>query len=170
MASRTNSPRILAVGTVVLLLLVTATLGRSQSIPVGVQVEAKPEKPVLLHVTLRSSAEVPVTLLESKLPWGSRYSMVLIAVTTEGKCLEKELYIDDPSPERISLKPNEALSGDIDLEKIFRGLDDALKKSDVNLFWAYEAPKELGIARWSGGWVLIPQQTKVGSPKRTLPE
>jgi hypothetical protein len=40
----------------------------------------------------------------------------------------------------------------------FKGLDAALKKSEVHLFWAYEAPKQLNIPHWSGGWVLIPKQ------------
>jgi len=35
---------------------------------------------------------------------------------------------------------------------------NALKKSDVLLFWAYKAPAALHIPRWTGGLVVIPQQ------------
>jgi hypothetical protein len=42
-------------------------------------------------------------------------------------------------------------------------LDEALKKSEVHLFWFYESPKELNIQHWSGGWVLIPKQTPSNS-------
>jgi hypothetical protein len=49
------------------------------------------------------------------------------------------------------------LTGDIDLRYVIRDLN-ALKKSDVLLFWAYKSPDELHIPRWSGGMVLIPRQ------------
>jgi hypothetical protein len=36
----------------------------------------------------------------------------------------------------------------------------AIKKSDIQLFWAYQAPKELNLPRWSGGWILLPHQKR----------
>jgi len=51
-----------------------------------------------------------------------------------------------------------SVSGDINLADYFRDLEGVVKKSDVQLFWAYMAPDELHIAHWSGGWILIPQQ------------
>jgi len=84
--------------------------------------------------------------------------MILVAVLPDGEALKKELIIDDPRPAEIRLNPKESVSGEINLETLFRDLRRALKVSDVHLFWAYEAPKELGIARWSGGWVLIPKR------------
>jgi len=83
--------------------------------------------------------------------------MILIAVMPNGRDLEEILPIDDPTSERISLAPNEAASGFISLARRFKGLDEALVKSDVNLFWAYKAPKELNISQYSGGWILIPR-------------
>jgi hypothetical protein len=66
--------------------------------------------------------------------------------------------VEDPTPERVSIEPNESLSGEVNLEKAFAGFDAALRESDIHVFWAYQAPKELNIGRWSGGWILIPQQ------------
>jgi hypothetical protein len=84
--------------------------------------------------------------------------MILVAVKPDKNYLTRNFPVDDPTPERVSIEPNESLSGDVSLEKAFRGFDDALKKSDINLFWAYQPPEELHIGRWSGGWILIPQQ------------
>jgi hypothetical protein len=84
--------------------------------------------------------------------------MILIAATPGGQYLSRNFPIDDPSPERVSLEPNGSLSGEVSLRKAFRGLDHALEKSEIHLFWAYEAPEELHIARWSGGWILIPKR------------
>jgi len=84
--------------------------------------------------------------------------MILVALTSDRNFITRNIPVDDPSPERVSLEPNESLSGEVSLDKAFSGLDAALKKSDINLFWAYEAPEELHIAHWSGGWLLIPQR------------
>lgn len=84
--------------------------------------------------------------------------MILVAVKPDKNCLTRSIPIDDPTPERVSIAPNESLSGEVSLEKAFTGLNKALKKSEINLFWAYQPPEELHIGRWSGGWILIPQQ------------
>jgi len=84
--------------------------------------------------------------------------MRLVAMTPREDYLERSYPIDDPSPEEVSFEPSEQQTGDINLQMKIVGLDAALKKSDIVLFWAYEAPKELKIPRYSGGWILIPQQ------------
>lgn len=124
----------------------------------GILVKTDHDNPLMLKVDLRSGSETRVTIYKSRLPWGSAYSMILVAVMPDGEMVKKELSVDDPSPEQISLNPKESVKGEIDLRKIFRGLDAMSQKSDVQLFWAYEAPEELHIPRWSGGWILIPKQ------------
>ena len=131
--------------------------GAETTIP-DMQVELSSQKPLWLRVTLRSRAESPVTLNKERLPWGNRYSMILVAVTPGGQCLQQFFPIDDPGWEKISLNPGASASGEIDLADFFRDLGGAVKKSDIHLFWAYEAPAELHIARRSGGWILVPQQ------------
>jgi hypothetical protein len=145
------------------LILITAFLvlalpsARTQPRPQGINVELD-QQHLALHVTVSSRASSVVTFGKWKLPWGNANSMILVAVTGNKAYIDRNLFIDDPTPEQVSLKPNESLSGDVSLEKAFTGLDAALKKSDVHLFWAYEAPEELHIPRWSGGWILIPQK------------
>jgi len=126
--------------------------------PEGIQVETNHDSPFVLRVELRSGAETRMSVFKSRLPWGSAYSMILVAVMPDGQTLKKELPVDDPSPDQVTLNPKEAIQGQIDLRKIFRGLDDVLRRTDVQLFWAYEAPEELNIPHWSGGWILLPKQ------------
>jgi hypothetical protein len=154
-----NSRRYWVAAGMFLAFLFSAIFGRSQSSSAGmVQVEMNPQKPLSLRVTLHSRAQTPVTLYRDRLPWGLRYSMILVGVTPKGDHLENELPIDDPTTFRISVEPEGTLTGEIDLTRRFRDLDSAVKKSDILLFWAYDAPAELHIGRWSGGWILIPQQ------------
>jgi hypothetical protein len=153
---RNSSSRYLVA--VAVFLAFSVTTGGSEALPSGIQVELNSQKPLSLRVTLWSRADTSVTFRKYRLPWGNRYSTILVAVTPHGECLDRNFPIDDPSPERVTFEPNESLTGEINLRKHFSGLDDALKKSDIHLYWAYEAPKELNIAQWSGGWILIPQQ------------
>jgi hypothetical protein len=157
MGSRSNSRRCAAAATAFLLFFVFGVPAGGETVPAGIQVEMDSKKPLSLRVELRSGAETRVTFYKSRLPWGSIHSMILVAVTPSGRYLEKELPIDDPSPEKVTLDPKQSLRGDINLQKVFKGLDEALEKSDIQVFWAYEAPEELRIARWSGGWILIAQ-------------
>ena len=133
------------------------SVGNQDSSP-DVKVELSSQKPLWLHITIRSRAESRVSFYKYLLPWGNLNSMKLFAMTPGEDYLKTFYPTDDPSPEKVSLGPNEQQSGDIDLHMKIVGLDAALKKSDVFLFWAYEAPKELNIAHYSGGWILIPRQ------------
>ncbi|PYT62220.1 MAG: hypothetical protein DMG35_08040 [Acidobacteria bacterium] len=85
--------------------------------------------------------------------------MIFVPVNSDGQCIgERLLPVDDSGFQKLSLDPNESITGDIDLRRFVPELEKALKKSDVHLFWAYAPPEELRIGRWSGGWILIPQQ------------
>jgi hypothetical protein len=134
-----------------------ASVGNETTSP-DIQVELTSQNPPALHVTVRSRAETRVSFFKWRLPWGNTNTMILVAVASDRNYIKRNIPIDDPSPERVSMEPNESLSGDVRLDNAFSGFDTALKRSDIHLFWAYEAPKELHIAPWSGGWILIPQQ------------
>jgi hypothetical protein len=134
-------------------------IGGSETLPSGITVEIDSQKPLSLHVTVWSRAEKRVTFAKYRLPWGNRNSMLFVPVNSGGQCIgDRLLPIDDPTFEKVSLDPNDSISGDMDLRRFVPELEKALKKSDIHLFWAYKAPEELHIARWSGGWILIPQQ------------
>jgi hypothetical protein len=157
MASKLNIKRSLVLVGVLLFLLPSGVSGGGTLLPTGIQVAMDSKIPLTVRIKLQCGTESNVTLYKSQLPWGSTYSIILVAVTANGQYLKKELPIDDPSPEQITLDPKESIEGSIDLRKVFHNLDEVLKRSDVHLFWAYQAPSQLHIAP-AGGWILIPQQ------------
>jgi hypothetical protein len=146
-----------------LLLLCQPRLARNQysGLELGpthaIQVELGRQTPLHLRVTLRSGATTTATLYRSELPWGWRYGMVFSAVRPNGEPIDLGLPIDDPAAVKVSVKPREMLTGDIDLRYVIQDMN-AMKKSDVLLFWAYKSPDALHIPRWSGGLVVIPRQ------------
>jgi len=139
-------------------LVLALPIGGSETLPSGITVEIDSQKPLSLHVTVWSRAEKRVTFAKYRLPWGNRNSMLFVPVNSDGQCVgDRLLPIDDPTFEKVTLDPNDSISGDMDLRRFVPELERALKKSDIHLFWAYKAPDELRIAPWSGGWILIPQ-------------
>src|SRR5277367_3519650 len=120
------------------LCIFSVSSGGSEDTSPDMKVELSSQKPLWLHITLRSRAETRATFYKWRLPWGNYNSMMLIAVTPGERYITRGYPVDDPSPEKISMEPNERQTGEVNLQMRFIGLDDALQKSDVYLFWAYE--------------------------------
>ena len=136
----------------------SSMLGLPQNAPKpGIEVGLNRETALYLRVTLTSGAATTVRFYRSDLPWGNRYSMVFAAVRPNGEPVDLTFPIDDPGPTEVSVKPGEMLTGDIDLHYVIADLN-AMKKSDILLFWGYKSPDALQIPCWSGGLVLIPRQ------------
>ena len=140
-----------------LVLFVLPSSGQEKAGRGGIQVKVGTLEPLRLEITLRSGTNQSVVINKSQLPWATRYAMVLVAAKSDSEALEKVLPVEDPARKQISVEPGQTLSGTLDLDGMFEGLDEARKKSDVHLFWAYQAPPELNIGGWSGGWILLPQ-------------
>jgi hypothetical protein len=132
----------------------------NKTMPPGIHVELDPDKPLTLKVAVRSGSLLPATFDKNRLPWATSYSMILVAARQpDGRVLARQLPIEDTIYRPIHLLPAETLVGQIDLRKCFRDdIETVLKTTDIQLFWAYEAPPELHIPRSSGGWILLPQQ------------
>lgn len=115
----------------------------------------------VLGVSVRSTDSRSLRVLPSGLPWGSRYSMLLVRARANslGETLDVSAYIEDPVEETpLVVRPGGELRGEIDLLHRFPGLATALKSGDVLLFWSYRLPA-LGLAPSdrTGGWLLIPR-------------
>ena len=111
-----------------------------------------------LHVTLWSGANTAIKVSRNRLPWAADESLIVVTAIGNGQCLKRDVPVDDPMFDEISIEPKTLLSGDVDLERLFPDIRRVSEVSDVQLFWAYEAPEALHISHWSGGWVLIPKQ------------
>ena len=146
------------VTTLLTVLFVHATLVGQSVHEHGIRVEVVHKAHLLLHVTLESGDTKEVKITRDQLPWSPGHRMVIAVVMPTGKCLDRELPVQDPIFDEIILKPNTPMTDDIDLEDLFPGLKSAMQKVDLHLFWAYEAPEQLQTPRWSGGWILIPRK------------
>lgn len=113
-----------------------------------------------LDIEMKLKLRDAVSLYKAALPWGSRYSMIIIAakLNASAEQLEQRLFIDDPGPTIITIKPGELLSGKISLRKRFPSIYDAAKKNDLIIFWSYGL-KDINNASLGrvGGWLILPQ-------------
>lgn len=148
---------IVAVAVLVLGLLLVASPGKGEGTPPRLSAWLSADKPLCLEMQLLTGAVEPTTIDNYRLPWGNVQSMVLVATTRDGEYLRRLYPIDDPSSAKVSITPNAQIRGEVCLEPIFPDVGEQVKRSEILVFWAYEAPKELGIPQWSGGWVLIPK-------------
>lgn len=143
-----------------LLCITCLSEAQGKSTQAGAHVRLASESPLRLHITLVSGRDTEVVIDKAQLPWSTRYAMVLTVANADGQCLEKVLPVEDASIGHVSVAAHGSIAGDLNLDGFFKGFDEARKKSDLHLFWAYKAPNNLGIAPWSGGWVLIPRSKK----------
>lgn len=148
----------LVFGAAALLFGCSAVSGGREAVNPDVRVEVANQESLTLLVSVRSRADTPVTVDKHVLPWGNNNSLMLEAVTGGDHFVTRYFPIDDPGVQQATLNPNQWVSGDINLREYFGGLDTAVKKSDVRLFWAYRSPAELKIAQWTRGSVIIDQQ------------
>jgi hypothetical protein len=155
---RKHSTRLKAIATTIALVACFARVRAAETSAPGIRVQLRQQKHLTLHVTLTSGAKTEVTISRGWLPWATFHSMVIVAaLSVNSHCLEREIPVQD-SFDSVSFEPNGSLSGDIDLDSLFPDIRRILTKLDVHLFWAYEAPEELHIPQWSGGWILVPKQ------------
>ena len=111
-----------------------------------------------IELTLEYSGEQVIDVYKNSLPWGNRYSLILVAVKADaiGTLVPQQQVINDPSPSTIAIQPGDRLTGEINLNERLVGLDEALKTSDVIVFWNYEMRTiESVVAPRIGGWLLI---------------
>jgi hypothetical protein len=133
--------------------------GGNESSPPGVKAELNNET-LSLRVTIHSRSETSVSLPMWRLPWGrQQLVMHLVPVGSDGVCIGNK-YVREEYPDyrKVTIEPNGFLTGEIDLRREIPELGEALKRSEVHLFWFYRPPEELHIEQYEGGWVLIPHR------------
>jgi hypothetical protein len=113
-----------------------------------------------LEISITNPGNQAITMFKANLPWSTRHSLLLVAVTADrsARRLNEALYVDDPSPGAVTVPPSQVLSGHIDLDQRFPELNEARKHSEIILFWSYET-ELLNNVRTNrvSGTVVIPQ-------------
>jgi hypothetical protein len=115
-----------------------------------------------LKFTVKNVSNHTVTIEEPRLPWGQRYSVMIVAAERKsGSPLKEVPLIDDAflSP-KVSIKPGQSLSGSIELVYYVADIDKKLRSTDLVLFWYYDARGNNETLGEYGGWILIPKGTK----------
>jgi hypothetical protein len=126
--------------------------------PLSVEVTAKstPAGPALTFV-VRNVSTNPVTLEEWRLPWGQRQSVVVVAAEPKsGAPLKEVTLIDDVfSSPKVTIKPGDSLSGDIDLTHYVADIDKKSRTTDLLVFWYYNSHGAGGSLGEYGGWLTL---------------
>lgn len=127
-------------------------------ITVDVTITSLVPDPKLL-VRLTNLSANPLTVYKSSLPWGNRYSMIVVAVRVAGvnEVLPTPPVIDDPGPDRLVIGAGETLSGEINLAHRFANFTSgAGGKGDLLLFWSYQLTTvDHQASERVGGWLQV---------------
>jgi hypothetical protein len=121
----------------------------------------------IVRLTLKNNGEMPFSISSTAVPWGSRYSLLLLASRTDPRSapLQPDIVIDDPRDDKTqTLRPGESLTGEIVLNHRFRDFDDIIRNNDIAVFWLYEVKSRLldKPLRFLGGWLLVSKRGPSG--------
>jgi hypothetical protein len=109
-----------------------------------------------------SATSSRVRVSRSALPWGNRYSLVLVAIPLASKSqapMGQTLDIDDPVfGQFVDIEVGKPTCGEIDLATRFPALEKENKSQDIGLFWLYSFSTEKGRVERYGGFVPLPQR------------
>ncbi len=116
-----------------------------------------------LQFDLRYTGETPLVLYEGSLPWKNPRDLLLLACTLNAantRLVSSEVPVQDMPPTPLTLNPGDTLSGSLNLSARLPGLGEALRGSDVVLFWSHEmkSVEKQPLQRLNGG-AVIPRQS-----------
>jgi hypothetical protein len=126
--------------------------------PLELEVQGESKPVPRLVFTLTNESREPVTLYRYGLPWGGRFSMILLAAKADasGTPLERRSLIDDPGPGTLAIQPGAELRGQISLVDAFPDFLEAQSEHDLVVFWTWQAePVDAAPLPRQGGWALF---------------
>ena len=133
-----------------------------QAIPVQLTVTQIGEQ-ARLKVSVTNQSKNDLTLYKSELPWGNRYSMIVVAVSLGGNNEVVSIVglIDDPGPGTTVIHSGETISGEIDLARRFPQQWPGVSDKPLLVFWSYQlATSDERKSLRLGGWLelKVPKQ------------
>jgi len=139
-------------------------------VKLSVQLQHQKPRNYLLSITLVNESNRSLIINEYSLPWGNRYSLLLVAIEADRfeRVLDQPRYIDDPQPGKVVMKPSQQLQGTISLNSRFPGLSKELESGQFIIFWTYRLkPLNAPATKRLAGWLVIPKSEKEGEPKKS---
>lgn len=116
----------------------------------------------MLKATIRNNGPTSVEVNKSLLPWGGRYSLILVAVREKSpnEPLAQRFFMDDIGPETVELERGGVLEGQIDMREFFQQLPSELKKDNLIVLWSYQLVAVNGKeSKRQAGWVRVLRET-----------
>ncbi len=116
-----------------------------------------------LQFELRYTGETPLALYEGSLPWKNPRDLLLVACALNAadiRLTPADSPMRDLPPAALTLNPGDILSGSVNLSARLPGLAEAIRGSDVVLFWSHEmkSADKQPLPRLNGG-AVIPRQS-----------
>lgn len=150
--------------TVALILATSPSMSSGADAAISLDVEVVVSKTTadgpVLNVAITNRDKETISLYAADLPWGVRQSLMLVPITTDHEMnrVPEALYIDDPGPGQVVIRPAQTISGTIQLTRRFPELPRVLKEREVVLFWSYVAKLPTGArTKRSSGGIVIPR-------------
>jgi hypothetical protein len=115
----------------------------------------------LVAMSLINNSGLTANILDGRLPWRHRHAMVLLLVNSDtGAVIEASVPpIDDPVAAVVEVGPGAEVHGELSLLEIYPTLDEDLRSSRVDVFYAFDITCIGGIVpQRVGGWFSIPRK------------
>lgn len=118
-----------------------ATSTEPAKIDVKFEVSRSKDDRLILKGTLTNISSAPFSVYRHSLPWGNRYSIILVVV--EAKFPHKEIQQSFPfddlgTTKAFDVMPMEKLSGDIRIADFCPTIEKELGNGDLYILWRYQ--------------------------------
>ena len=137
--------------------LASIASGAEQSIPLQLTVTQIGQQ-ARLKVSVTNESKHYLTLYKSELPWGNRYSMIVVPVSLAGnnEVVSSVGLIDDPAPGTTVIHSGETISGEVDLARRFPEQWPEVSGKPLLVFWSYQfATSDERKSKRLAGWLEL---------------
>ncbi len=133
----------------------------SHEVDLTVSTQVNSSGKVELAFALKNRGPEVITVCDGTLPWQYTDDLLVVVTKTNGDLLSKSLRFHNTIVQGfIKVKPNESISGKIELTGDFPSIDLDRKQRELIVFWTYLYSGDCPLAKSSnqtrfGGWLTI---------------
>lgn len=111
-----------------------------EQIRVVASLRAREGAALCLHIAIRNEGAQGIQLYADDLPWRAAPDLMLslISIRTGAVVAPRMGAIADPGVNRVRIKENSVVEGDIDLSRYYTGVMEMASRGDSLLVWSFE--------------------------------